>query len=263
VSIPAPSPLTDTTTRIVRMVFPDQTNHHDTLFGGEALSLMASAASITAARRCRNPVVLAGSEAIDFRAPVPHGSIAEVTARVAAVGRTSVAISVALDAEDLLTGDRVRSTEGRFTFVAVDAGGRPVPITHVGDDPPVDDRIPEEPAGDTLTTTTTERVLPAQVNHLGTLFGGELVRLIDIVAFIAATRHTHTPMVTARFEQIDLRTPVKLGHLVELHASIVETRRTSLVVGVEVIAEEPVSGERHLCTSGRVVMAPARPAPPD
>ncbi len=75
-------------TTITRLVFPDQTNHHGTLFGSEALSMMASAAAICATRRARNPVVLANSGSIDFIAPVPAGSIVEATAGIQAVGHT-------------------------------------------------------------------------------------------------------------------------------------------------------------------------------
>ncbi len=250
---PPPEVTGGSTTRIVRMVFPDQTNHHDTLFGGEALSLMASAGSISAARHSRRPVVLAGSHAIDFRAPVPHGSIAEVTARVTAIGRTSMVVTTTLDAEDLLTGKRTRSTEGRFTFVAVDDDQRPTPV--------IDREIGVEILPDPELTVTTERVLPGQVNHLGTLFGGEMVRLADVVAFIAAARHTRKQMVTARFEDLDLVAPIGLGDLVEVSARVIETRRTSLVVGVDVVGEDPRTGDRYLATSGRVVMAPARRRP--
>ncbi len=58
--------MTGAATSIVRLVFPDQTNHHGTFFGGEALSMMASAAAICATRRARSPVVLANSGSIDF-----------------------------------------------------------------------------------------------------------------------------------------------------------------------------------------------------
>lgn len=111
--------------RMVQMVFPDQTNHYGTLFGGHAMRLMDEAAFVAASRWARRPVVTVASERIEFRVPVHHGELVEVVARVVAVGRTSLTVDVALDAEDLTSGQRRRATEGRFVLVAVDPTGRP------------------------------------------------------------------------------------------------------------------------------------------
>ena len=115
-------------TRIVEMVFPNQTNHYGTLFGGDALRLMDMAAFVTASRHARRPVVTASSERIDFHVPVRQGQLAEVVGRVTGTGRTSVTVEVELWAEDLLTGVREQCTKGSFVLVAVDEQGRPTPI---------------------------------------------------------------------------------------------------------------------------------------
>jgi acyl-CoA hydrolase len=115
-------------TRIVRMVFPNQTNHYGTLFGGEALRLMDMAAFVTASRHARRAVVTASSERIDFQVPVRQGQLAEVVGRVIRTGRTSLTVEVELWAEDLLSGERELCTKGSFVLVAVDAQGRPAPI---------------------------------------------------------------------------------------------------------------------------------------
>jgi acyl-CoA hydrolase len=115
-------------TRIVEMVFPNQTNHYGTLFGGDALRLMDMAAFVTASRHARMPVVTASSERIDFHVPVRQGQLAEVVGRVISTGRTSLTVEVELWAEDLLSGRRELSTKGSFVLVAVDEHGRPAPI---------------------------------------------------------------------------------------------------------------------------------------
>lgn len=115
-------------TRIVEMVFPNQTNHYGTLFGGDALRLMDMAAFVTASRHARRSVVTASSERIDFHIPVRQGQLAEVVGRVTATGKTSLTVEVELWAEDLLTGKRELCTKGSFVLVAVDEHGRPVPI---------------------------------------------------------------------------------------------------------------------------------------
>jgi acyl-CoA hydrolase len=115
-------------TRLVEMVFPNQTNHYGTLFGGDALRLMDMAAFVAASRHARRPVVTASSERIDFHVPVRQGQLAEVVGRVTGTGSTSLTVEVELWAEDLLTGKRELCTKGSFVLVAVDEHGRPTPI---------------------------------------------------------------------------------------------------------------------------------------
>lgn len=114
--------------RIVEMVFPNQTNHYGTLFGGHALRLMDMAAFVTASRYARSAVVTASSERVDFEAPMRHGQLAEVVGRLVATGRTSMTVEVELWAEDLITRERQLSTKGKFVLVAVDEDGRAVPL---------------------------------------------------------------------------------------------------------------------------------------
>ncbi len=109
-------------------------------------------------------------------------------------------------------------------------------------------------------TSIVRLVFPDQTNHHGTFFGGELMRLLDAIAFIAATRYLRLPLVTARSEQIDLDSPVTIGELVHLRAAVAETRRTSLVIEAEAAAEDSCTGHTRLCTRARFVLAPARQA---
>lgn len=117
-----------TEARLIEMVFPEQTNHYGTLYGGQALALMDKAAFIAASRYSRRAVVTASSERVDFHVPVRQGQLVELLARVVATGRTSITVEVDMYSEDLLTGERKLGTHGRFVLVAVDAGGRAVPI---------------------------------------------------------------------------------------------------------------------------------------
>ncbi|MGH9373735.1 MAG: acyl-CoA thioesterase [Vicinamibacterales bacterium] len=83
---------------MVFAVFPNHTNHYHTLFGGTAMAWMDQAAFICATRWCREKVVTVHSSEIDFRRPVPEGSIVEVVARVLATGRSSMRVGVPLAA---------------------------------------------------------------------------------------------------------------------------------------------------------------------
>ena len=117
-----------TESRLIEMVFPEQTNHYGTLFGGQALALMDKAAFVAASRFARRTVVTACSEKIDFHVPVRQGHLVELVSRVVATGRTSITVEVELYAEDLLTGDRQLGTRGRFVLVALDAHQKPTTV---------------------------------------------------------------------------------------------------------------------------------------
>lgn len=121
--------------RLVEMVFPQQTNHYGTLFGGQALALMDKAAFICASRYARRTVVTASSEKCDFHVPVRQGQLVELIARIIATGRTSLTVEVDLYAEDLLTGDRQLGTRGRFVMVALDAHEKPAVVPALEDQP--------------------------------------------------------------------------------------------------------------------------------
>jgi acyl-CoA hydrolase len=116
---------------MIEIVFPDQTNHYGTLFGGHALRLMDKAAFVAASRYARRVVVTACSERVDFKKAVHHGSLVELIASVIATGRTSMTVSVDLFAEDLLSGDRQLCANGRFVLVALDEQGRPTPVAQL------------------------------------------------------------------------------------------------------------------------------------
>ncbi len=116
----------DFETRIVEMVFPNQTNHYGTLFGGHALELMDKSAFITASRFTRKAMVTASSERIDFKIPVKHGHLVEIVGNILRTGTTSVTVGVQLFAEDLLSAKRQLCAEGQFVLVAVDENNKPV-----------------------------------------------------------------------------------------------------------------------------------------
>jgi acyl-CoA hydrolase len=114
-------------TRLIQIVFPQHLNHQGTLFGGEALRMMDTAAFVAATRRTRQTMVTVAVEHVRYDAPVGHGEIVELTATIASVGRSSVAVDVEMVGEELLSGERRRCGSGRFVFVAVDNDGKPVP----------------------------------------------------------------------------------------------------------------------------------------
>lgn len=114
--------------RVIKAVFPSITNHHNTLFGGEALAWMDETAFIAATRFCRKTLVTVSSDRIDFKKPIPAGTLAELIARVIHVGNTSLKVEVNIFVEDMYHDHREHAIRGVFTFVAVDEQRNPTQV---------------------------------------------------------------------------------------------------------------------------------------
>ncbi len=99
---------------------------------------------------------------------------------------------------------------------------------------------------------TLDIVFPNHANPLGTLFGGRVLELMDINASIACQRFCRHAVVTASTEPVDFRNPIYVGEIVELKSRVAWTGKTSMIVRCEVHGENPLSGERRLCTIGHL-----------
>ena len=99
---------------------------------------------------------------------------------------------------------------------------------------------------------TVDSAFPNQANALGSLFGGRVLELMDINAAVACVRFCRSVVVTASTEPIDFRNPIYVGEIIEVKSRVVWTGRTSMIVRCEVHGENPLSGERRLCTIGHL-----------
>ncbi|WP_316811562.1 acyl-CoA thioesterase [Pedobacter heparinus] len=115
-------------TRIFKAVFPNTTNHYDTLFGGTAMHMMDEVAFITATRFSRQRMVTVSSDRIDFNRPIPAGTIVELIGRVSHIGNTSLKVRVEIYIEQMYTEEREKAVTGEFSFVAIDENKKPVPV---------------------------------------------------------------------------------------------------------------------------------------
>ncbi|AWG26851.1 acyl-CoA thioesterase [Flavobacterium kingsejongi] len=115
-------------THIFKAVFPNTTNHYDTLFGGTAMQLMDEVAFITATRFSRQRVVTVSSDRIDFKKPIPAGTFAELIGKVTHIGNTSMQVHVEIFVEKMYSTEREKAITGNFTFVAVNENKEPVSI---------------------------------------------------------------------------------------------------------------------------------------
>lgn len=116
-------------TRMCEFVFPGDTNHLGTLYGGTLMAWMDSAAAVAGVRRAgSSAVVTAAVDGLTFRVAIRQGELVELVSFVESVGRTSMKVRVEAHREDPATKERELCTAGTFTMVAVDDHGAPTPV---------------------------------------------------------------------------------------------------------------------------------------
>lgn len=235
---------------VVDMVWPDQSNHHGTLFGGAALSILDRLAFIGASRVLCGNVVTASVGNMQFMAPAPAGHLVECAVQLLRRGRRSATLRLELVAEDLLSGQRTDCLQGEFVMVRK-PGAAPAPPAALA---PVGEPSPW------CRATVAEIVFPGHANHRGMLHGGPAMEWMAKAGLVAATRQVRRPVVLASSGQLDFAAPAYAGDLVEVSATVLAVGRRSVQVQVELWAESPATGERRCCTTGRwVFVALAEP----
>jgi uncharacterized protein (TIGR00369 family) len=90
-----------------------------------------------------------------------------------------------------------------------------------------------------------ELMMPHMANNLGNVFGGVILSLVDRAASVAATRHARQSCVTVSMDRVVFHEPIHLGELVTAKASVNFVGRTSMEVGVNIEAENLVTGQRR------------------
>jgi acyl-CoA hydrolase len=91
-------------------------------------------------------------------------------------------------------------------------------------------------------------------NSAGFVHGGVVMKLCDEAAGIAAIRHCRRRVVTAAMDRMTFVRPVNVGELVTCTASVNAAWRTSMEVGVRVVAESPLTGERRHTSTAYLTM---------
>lgn len=94
-----------------------------------------------------------------------------------------------------------------------------------------------------------EFALPNDANALGNVLGGKIMHLVDLAAATAAMRHARCTAVTASVDHMDFRHPVRIGQLIILRSSVNRVFNTSMEVGVKVLVEDFLTGDRRHTSS--------------
>ena len=110
------------------LAMPADANPNGDIFGGWVLAQMDIAGGITAGQLARGRVATVAVDAMTFHLPVYVGDVLCVYADIDRIGRTSMTLHLEAWALRRRQGEKVKVTEGRFTFVALDDNGRPRPV---------------------------------------------------------------------------------------------------------------------------------------
>ena len=134
----APKQVAESRVVLSTMMNPAHANALGNVHGGEIMKLADEAAGLVAMRHARSAAVTVAIDSMTFDEPIYVGNMVTLVAELTYTGRTSMDISVAVSAEDPLTGTLVHTNVAYFVFVAIDPQGRPHPV------PPLAIETPQE-----------------------------------------------------------------------------------------------------------------------
>jgi acyl-CoA hydrolase len=124
-------PVRDSRAEYSELAMPNDANPLGSLFGGKVMALVDLAASISAHRHARCPVVTASIDHMNFLFPVRIGELVTCYSQVNRAFHTSMEVGVRVMVENMSTGEKRHTSTAYLTFVAVGASGECVPLPPV------------------------------------------------------------------------------------------------------------------------------------
>jgi acyl-CoA thioesterase YciA len=126
ITLPKAPPQIAPAVRTIAM--PADANPHGDIFGGWLLSQMDLAGMTVTTRRSKGRTVTVAITGMSFHRPVFVGDEVSCYAELLNVGRTSLTVNIQSWVRRGVGGEPIAVTEGAFTYVAVDANGKPRPV---------------------------------------------------------------------------------------------------------------------------------------
>jgi acyl-CoA hydrolase len=120
--------VSDSTSEYSELALPNDANGLGNLLGGKIMHLVDLAGAIAATKHCRNVVVTASIDHMDFIHPVSLGQWVRLRASVNRAFRSSVEVGVKVWVEDLIRGGQQHVSSAYLTFVAINPEGHPIPV---------------------------------------------------------------------------------------------------------------------------------------
>ncbi|MEO6134597.1 MAG: acyl-CoA thioesterase [Ginsengibacter sp.] len=115
----------DSTIIMTELVLPNDTNTFGNLMGGRLMYWMDIASALAAAKHCNGSVVTASVDNISFTSPIGLGNVVHIEAKITRAFTTSMEVHLMVWGEDIIQQNRYKSNEAYYTFVALDAKGKP------------------------------------------------------------------------------------------------------------------------------------------
>jgi len=126
-----PRPVRDSQSEMAEIVLPNDTNPLGALLGGRLMHWIDLAGAMAAHRHSHSYAVTASIDHLDFLCPVHVGDLVILKSSVNRVFRTSMEVGVKVWVENYLEDECLHVSSAYLTFVAIDAGGRHVPVPAV------------------------------------------------------------------------------------------------------------------------------------
>ena len=102
--------------------------------------------------------------------------------------------------------------------------------------------------------TISELMLPSHTNFSGKIHGGYILSLLDQIAFACASKFSGNYCVTASVDTVNFLSPIEVGELVTMKASVNYVGRSSMIIGIRVEAENIQTGVDKHCNSSYFTM---------
>lgn len=117
--------------RMNELVMPNDTNPLGNLMGGRLLQWMDVCSAISSQRHCNRNVVTVSVDNVEFKSAITLGEVVVIEAEVTRAFNSSMEVAMQVWAENMRTGERRLCTTSFYTFVSVDADGRPIPVPEI------------------------------------------------------------------------------------------------------------------------------------
>lgn len=117
--------VSDSVTIMTELVLPNDTNTLNNLMGGRLLHWMDIVAAITAQKHASSIVVTASVDDVSFNKPIRLGNVVTLKASITRAFNTSMEVMIEVRADDIPNQTGFESHKAFYTFVAVDANGKP------------------------------------------------------------------------------------------------------------------------------------------
>lgn len=260
----------------VYSVATQHTNPLGTLHGGVMLRWMITTATMASMRATRSYTVVAGMDNVFFLNPLRVGENAVIQAWIDYAGATSLEVTLLVEAEDPIRGERRVTTVSHLTMVSVGQDLKPKPhglcidpqggyekelfreaLRRRSSRPGKAERERQarnlerpKPLIEGMEATIHHLVNPEDTISYNVMHAGRLLYLMDELAGIVAMKYSRGVVVTGSVDATSFYSPIRVGEILRIDGALTYVGRRSMEVTIKAVTQNPFTGEeRHTTTS--------------